>query len=177
MDDRQAFGRWLKRLRAERDMTQAAVAAEAGCALQTVRAFEIGRRRPSRDLAERLAAVLKVPLDERSAFIWAAIGDEGAQVASVAQEAGQQAAAAALTSSLIMTKLYRPHVPAAVVERPRLYEKLSAGVAGPLTLVAAPAGFGKTTLVAQQLAARSDISAWLSLDADDNDPATFVRYL
>lgn len=177
MDDRQAFARWMKRLRAELNMTQAAVAAEAGCALQTVRAFEIGRRRPSPVVAELLANVLKVSSSERAAFIRLATGSAGVQADESPRDTAGRIAAPAPASSLIMTKLYRPHVPKGVVERPRLHEKIRAGVTGPLTLVAAPAGFGKTTLVAHELAALPHANSWLSLDADDNDPATFVHYV
>ncbi|MEZ4660477.1 MAG: hypothetical protein R2911_23215 [Caldilineaceae bacterium] len=63
--------------------------------------------------------------------------------------------------------------------RPRLLEKLHAGRAGKVTLVAAPAGFGKTTLVAEWLRAL-DVGtaiAWLSLQQADNDPTQFWAYV
>lgn len=63
------FGRWLKRLRAEQDLTQEMLAELANCAANTLRSFEIGRRRPSREMAERLALVLKVPADQQSEFL------------------------------------------------------------------------------------------------------------
>ena len=63
------FGRWLKRLRAEQDLTQEMLSELAGCATPTLRSFEIGKRRPSRDMAERIADVLKVPADQRSEFL------------------------------------------------------------------------------------------------------------
>ena len=78
---------------------------------------------------------------------------------------------------ILLTKLHRPSVTESVVERPRLHVPLRMGVARSLTLVAAPAGYGKTTLVARQLAMLPQPSAWLSLDVGDNDPATFARYL
>ena len=177
MEDPQAFGHWMKQLRAALGITQETLAAQVACAVQTVRAFEMGRRRPSEAMAERLADVLNVPRDERTAFIRTARAGGKVHPAASARDDEVRAAPSAPASALIMTKLYRPHVASGMVERPRLSEKIRAGVAGPLTLVAAPAGFGKTTLVAQQLAALSLRSAWLSLDADDNDPATFVRYL
>lgn len=55
------FGHWLPRLRIERDLTQEMLAAATGCASQTLRSFEGGRRRPSREMAARLADVLAVP--------------------------------------------------------------------------------------------------------------------
>ncbi len=79
--------------------------------------------------------------------------------------------------SLLTAKFYRPQPIPGVVARPRLQEKLDAGLRRPLTLVAAPAGWGKTTLVAHNLAARLAMSTWLSLDTSDNDPLTLLRYL
>ena len=64
--------------------------------------------------------------------------------------------------------------------RPRLSERLSRGAESALTLVSAPAGFGKTTLLAEWLAvaaADGRSVAWLSLDQRDNDPALFWTYL
>jgi LuxR family transcriptional regulator, maltose regulon positive regulatory protein len=81
-----------------------------------------------------------------------------------------------MVSPLIATKLYRPRPRRALVARPRLRARLDRGAAGPLTLVAAPPGFGKTTLLAEWLATtRSDerAAAWLSLDRSDNQPAAF----
>jgi LuxR family maltose regulon positive regulatory protein len=66
------------------------------------------------------------------------------------------------------------------VERARLHELLDRGEGRKLTLVSAPAGFGKTTLLAEWLAERSDngrSGVWLSLDESDNDPARFFSYL
>lgn len=170
------FGRWIKQLRAELDITQETLAEQLGCAVQTVRAFEIERRRPSRAMAERLADVLHVPPDMRTGFIYAARAVESSRLEEPVVHDRAQAALANESSPLIKTKLYRPHVPTGTVERDQLAPKFRAGVKGPLTLVAAPAGFGKTTLVAQQLAELPQPSVWLSLDANDNDPATFVRY-
>jgi LuxR family maltose regulon positive regulatory protein len=59
-----------------------------------------------------------------------------------------------------------------LVDRPRLTDRLRRGAESALTLVSAPAGFGKTTLVADCLAAVHS-TAWLSLDDRDNDPALF----
>jgi LuxR family transcriptional regulator, maltose regulon positive regulatory protein len=66
------------------------------------------------------------------------------------------------------------------VPRPRLSERLSRGLDARLTLVSAPAGFGKTTLLATWLASaaqRERSTAWLSLDQSDNDPTTFWTYV
>ena len=84
---------------------------------------------------------------------------------------------------LLRTKLCRPRVPGEVVDRPRLIGTLNQGLSGPLSLVCAAAGFGKTTLVSAWLdvlaaSERPPIpSAWLSLDENDSDPVVFLRYL
>ncbi len=83
---------------------------------------------------------------------------------------------------LLATKLFVPPPRAALVARPRLVERLNAGLDRRLTLVSAPAGYGKTTLVADWLhdrgqAALSRQIAWLTLDENDNDPARFLAYL
>ncbi len=78
---------------------------------------------------------------------------------------------------LLTTKLYVPRPHADTVTRPRLYAQLDHALDVPLTVVVAPAGFGKTTLVVQWLHAKPRASAWLSLDANDNDLAAFLRYL
>src|SRR4051812_16543911 len=78
---------------------------------------------------------------------------------------------------LINTKFYVPRPRPDTVSRPRLDARLDAGTGAPLTLVAAPAGFGKTTIVAQWLHRIAYPVAWLSLDSGDNDPSAFLRYL
>jgi len=81
------------------------------------------------------------------------------------------------------TKLYMPRVRSALVHRDRLAARLEAGVNGALTLVCAPAGFGKTTLLVDWLRVRESETAvpltvaWVSLDEDDNDPVRFARLL
>jgi LuxR family maltose regulon positive regulatory protein len=79
---------------------------------------------------------------------------------------------------LLKTKLYIPPVRPELVSRPRLIERLNAGLHRKLTLVSAPAGFGKTTLLGEWAAdcgPRTRV-AWLSLDEGDNDPARFPAY-
>ncbi len=87
----------------------------------------------------------------------------------------------ALTSdSVIQSKLTAPPPRSAVVVRRRLLAQLEAGLRGPLTLIAAPAGFGKTTLLSVSCARLSDTAtplAWLTLEEDDNDPLRFWHYL
>ena len=85
-----------------------------------------------------------------------------------------------MAGPLLETKLHVPRWQRGLVARPRLSERLSRGAASALTLVSAPAGFGKTTLLAEWLAAAPADGrsvAWLSLDRRDNDPALFWTYL
>ena len=85
-----------------------------------------------------------------------------------------------MASPLLETKLYAPRWRRGVVPRPRLSERLNRGAESKLTLVSAPAGFGKTTLLAEWLAtvpAEERSTAWLSLDESDNRAASFWSYL
>lgn len=77
----------------------------------------------------------------------------------------------------LVTKLAMPPVRADLVARPRLVNQLTLGVQGPLTLIAAPAGFGKTTLLSTWLEQASLRSAWLSLEQDDDDLTRFWSYV
>ena len=77
---------------------------------------------------------------------------------------------------LLKTKLYLPQWSVGLVSRPRLVERINPK--RKLTLVSAPAGFGKTTLLAEWVAAvPTRRVAWVSLDQSDNDPAIFWTYL
>ena len=85
-----------------------------------------------------------------------------------------------MAGPLLETKLHVPRWRRNLVARPRLSERLSRGAEAALTLVSAPAGFGKTTLLAEWLAvaaAGGRSVAWLSLDQRDNDPALFWTYV
>jgi LuxR family maltose regulon positive regulatory protein len=77
---------------------------------------------------------------------------------------------------LLATKLYMPGPRPGQVPRPRLLARLDEGVARGLVLVCAPAGYGKTVLLADWTRLRGQPVAWLSLDAGDNDPARFWRH-
>ena len=106
-----------------------------------------------------------------------------------------------MSAPILATKLYIPPPRPKVVPRPRLIERLNEGLHRKLTLIAAPAGFGKTMLVSewvdnlrftsddlrldpakegQIVNRKSEIKnqiAWLSLDEGDNDPTRFLRYV
>lgn len=72
MEDISSFGYWVRRRRRVVDLTQQQLANRAGYAVTTIRKIEAGLRRPSREMAERLAECLEVPPEERQAFIEAA---------------------------------------------------------------------------------------------------------
>jgi len=78
---------------------------------------------------------------------------------------------------LLRTKISVPRLPGEYVHRPRLTDRINQGVKGPLTLLAAPAGFGKTNLLIEWANETSLPVAWLTLDNDDNDLSRFFRYL
>ncbi len=97
-----------------------------------------------------------------------------------------------MNTPLLTTKLYIPPVRPELVPRPRLIERLNDGLNGKLTLISAPAGFGKTTLLsewihqyaeeqpippASQLPRSPAQFAWLSLGDEDNDPIRFFNYV
>ncbi|MBC8078547.1 MAG: tetratricopeptide repeat protein, partial [Chloroflexales bacterium] len=108
-------------------------------------------------------------------------------------------APAAAVPNLLATKLFAPPARASLVVRPRLFERIEAGLQEKLTLIAAPAGFGKTTLLSAWLAARTEDRGlrteigtaslhpqssalstrvgWVSLDNADNDPLRFWSYV
>lgn len=99
-------------------------------------------------------------------------------------ETGSRDSTAVTTSRPILaTKLYRPRIRRQTVARPRLLETLDLGIEGRVTLVSAPAGFGKSTLLGAWLTDLSSreqsahAAAWLSLDSGDNDPASFWKYV
>src|SRR5438876_1528235 len=78
---------------------------------------------------------------------------------------------------ILATKLYLPRLRPNVVSRPRLIERLNEGLHRKLALIAAPAGFGKTTLVSEWVEGIERPAAWLSLDEGENDPTRFLTYL
>jgi LuxR family transcriptional regulator, maltose regulon positive regulatory protein len=79
--------------------------------------------------------------------------------------------------ALLATKLHLPRPQPGIVARPRLLARLDEGMGRELILVCTPAGFGKTTLLAEWARAGQRPVAWLSLDEADNDPARFWRHV
>ena len=88
-----------------------------------------------------------------------------------------------MPTAILATKLYIPPPRPKVVFRPHLLERLNEGLrqdpgsGRKLTLISAPAGFGKSTLVSEWVASSERRAAWLSLDEGDNDPTRFLAYL
>jgi len=82
-----------------------------------------------------------------------------------------------MSMPLLQTKLYAPPSRTTLLHRPLLTAQFNAHGLCPLTLIAAPAGFGKTTLVSAWIAQREASVAWLALDEDDNDIGRFLTYL
>jgi LuxR family transcriptional regulator, maltose regulon positive regulatory protein len=77
---------------------------------------------------------------------------------------------------LLRTKLFIPRPRKNLVSRPRLVDCLNSGLDRKLTLIAAPAGFGKTTLLSEWIPQSPRCAIWLSLDDNDNDPSQFWTY-
>ncbi len=77
---------------------------------------------------------------------------------------------------LLSTKFFIPRPRSNLVARPRLVERLNAGLERKLTLIVAPAGFGKTTLLSEWIPLSPRQVAWLSLDESDQDPTLFWAY-
>ena len=80
-------------------------------------------------------------------------------------------------SNLLATKLYIPSPRPDHINRRRLLSRLDEILTNKLTLISAPAGYGKTTMLSIWVSESDLPVAWLSLDSDDNDPAIFLRYL
>ena len=82
-----------------------------------------------------------------------------------------------MPTPVLVTKLYIPIPPRHAVRHSRLLTQLNEGMHRKLTLISAPAGFGKTTLLSTWVAGCNRQAAWLSLDAGDSDQARFLTYL
>lgn len=78
---------------------------------------------------------------------------------------------------ILRTKLYRPQPPERLLKRRRLLQQLDEGLHCPISLVTAPAGYGKTILLSSWLAIQGHLACWVSLDAADNELPVFLAYL
>src|SRR5690242_4863824 len=84
---------------------------------------------------------------------------------------------ATMSLPVLIIKLYIPPPGATTIARPRLVKRLGEGLPHKLTVISAPAGSGKTTLVSDWVADCGRPVAWLSLEEADSDPARFLTYL
>lgn len=82
-----------------------------------------------------------------------------------------------LVNHILKTKIVVPPRREDLVARPRLLEQLNKNSGGKLTLISAPPGFGKTTLLTEWCATLTQPVCWLNLDAADNDPTRFLTYV
>lgn len=103
---------------------------------------------------------------------------ETARQEGLIEETAAHAPAGRKTSPPILaTKLHRPAVPSDILPRARLPDRLNEGRQHALTLISAPAGYGKTVLASHWLETCGCPSAWVCLDEDDGDPRVFLRYV
>jgi predicted ATPase/DNA-binding XRE family transcriptional regulator len=142
------FGRWLKRLRAHHDLTQEQLAELAYCSVQAVRAFETGKRRPSLEMAERLAEVLQIPADQREEFVRLA---RRVTAHSPAEDPLIAPVAAPTRAEPAVPVARLPTLPTALIgrqaERAVLHQLLGEGRR--LVSLVGPGGIGKTHLAIQ----------------------------
>jgi transcriptional regulator with XRE-family HTH domain len=156
-----SFGYWLKRRRKALDLTQAALADQVGCALVTIKKIEADERRPSRQIAARLAEALAIPEDEREAFIQTARGLQAVHRLEMAQEPIQASIPAASETPLQVeatpVTILHPERLVELVGRShelalirRFWEEAQAGQMKVLLVQGEP-GIGKTRLVEELL--------------------------
>ena len=142
LDTATPFGQWIKQRRKELDLTQAALSEEVGCAVDTLRRIESGRLRPSRQLAELLAAALEVPSEEQDDFVqWAR--------RPIHQESPRRAASKAVAGSFVHPPTNLPSPLTPFIGRERELERARsllwrADVR--LVTLTGPPGIGKTRL-------------------------------
>jgi LuxR family transcriptional regulator, maltose regulon positive regulatory protein len=186
------FPEWLKRRRQELDLTQDRLAELVGYASPTIQKIERGERRPSRELAARLADALEIPAEERATFLRLArspsepglaqvTGDTHGQ--AVAVQAGWKRAPAlpSPVGPLLRTRIQPPPPRRQGIPRPRLAACLDHDQGGTVTLVVAPAGWGKTTLLSLWIAGLPPEErrwvTWLAIDQSDSEPVRLLRYV
>jgi LuxR family transcriptional regulator, maltose regulon positive regulatory protein len=177
------FGTLLRFLRVRARLSQRELSIAVGYSEAHLSRLEAGQRRPDPDAVR---AHFLPALDLQHDSLWserllalAAARDlpitVNTQPPSVVAPP-QPIVALASGGELLTTKLYRPQLRASQVARPRLTARLDVLMGVPLAVLIAPAGFGKTTLLAEWMSTQP-AAAFLSLDEGDNDRARFVRHL
>ncbi len=159
----------LKAHRLKKNWTQVYVASMIGANDVEVSRWETGTAEPSLYFREKLCELFGVS-PEALGFVPSSETKQGETAQHLLQRRDP-------LTSLLATRLYVPRPRTSLVPRPHLIERLQQGGACALTLISAPAGFGKTTLLAQWLAETRKPIAWLSLEPEDNDATRFLSYL
>ncbi len=152
MDRTVSFGYWIKRRRKALDLTQEELARRVGCAVDTIKKIEADARRPSKQLAELLAAQLQVPSQERTVFIQAARAERTSERLEIESQPLQ---ATAPDPPFLAATHAAPSEPSVFVGRARELEMLHAHLdqarkrQGRVVFVTGEAGRGKTALLAE----------------------------
>ena len=157
MENIASFGYWVRRRRKALDLTQATLARQVGCAPVTIKKIERDERRPSRQMAERLADYLAIPPEERGTFIQCGLGEQPVDTLLLLKEplTTPEPTTAPLPTLPETTAALPAGPPAYFVGRERelaqLDEYLQAAVAGNgrVIFVTGEAGHGKTALLAE----------------------------
>ncbi|HEX8919033.1 MAG TPA: LuxR C-terminal-related transcriptional regulator [Chloroflexota bacterium] len=167
------FGRLLRAHRVAAGLSQEELAERAHLSRRTITNLERGVTAPYRETVALLTDALELTEADRAELARAV---HRARTVRIDEEGGTAAADHPVTAGvdpLLATKLAIPPVRAVLVPRPRLLERLQAGLSGPLTLLSAPAGSGKSTLLSAWANQHTAPVAWLSLDEGDSSPTRF----
>jgi non-specific serine/threonine protein kinase len=173
MDAPASFGYWVRRRRKALDLTQGDLARQVGCAMVTIQKIESDERRPSRQIAERLAELLAIPPDERAAFLQSARGEMAAD---------RLAVPATLDTPLSQSADPPSNLPAALTSFVGRERELAA-IAGlldsaRLLTLTGPGGTGKSRLglrAAEDMLGRFPDGVWLIELAPLPEPALVVQ--
>ena len=175
--DHLTIGQWIKRLRAYHEWTQEALANEVACATQTIHAIEGGQRKPSRALAERIAAVLDVPPEQREAFVRLARGAGALRKPDLAPTAAPGPAIPVVDAPAAPHRPRLPNAPNILIGRQHEEDLIKTMLDNPahrLVTLVGPGGAGKSRLALQTAhdcgSRYGDGVAWVAL-APVTDPS------
>jgi LuxR family maltose regulon positive regulatory protein len=193
------FGELLRYLRMRAQLSRAELARAAGYSESMIARLELNQRRPD-PITIQARFVPALELETETAWVERLLALAQTQPSASAQvpaadpppasqpgdAAPPQASPVFNVSDILATKLFLPRPRPHRVARPQLLARLDAALDVTLTLICAPAGWGKSSLLAAwladgswQAAASSPVPrvGWLALDEGDNDPSIFLRYL